>query len=103
MAWRCAPVRRRYLPPASLDKSKQGFAIPLDHWFRTDLKDMIADTLESQSFTESGVFDPKVAKAMLAQHLSGEKSHGEKLWQMLVFSLWGAGASRPRRDLDLAS
>ncbi len=95
-------LSERYLPAASLKKSKQGFAIPLDHWFRTDLKDMIADTLESQSFIESGVFDPKVAQTMLAQHLKGEKSHGEKLWQMLVFSLWH-GASRPLLDSDLVS
>ena len=94
----------RYLPEAALEKSKQGFAIPLDHWFRTDLKDMIADTLESRRFIESGVFDLKVAKTMLAQHLAGQKSHGEKLWQMLVFSLWhgASGASRPGLDLDLA-
>ena len=95
-------LSERYLPAASLQKSKQGFAIPLDHWFRTDLREMIADTLASQSFVESGVFDPKVAQTMLAQHLKGEKSHGEKLWQMLVFTLWGAGASRPGPDLDLA-
>jgi asparagine synthase (glutamine-hydrolysing) len=77
-----------YLPPAALEKSKQGFAIPLDHWFRTDLREMIADTLSSDSFTESGVFDPAVAETMLQQHLRGRKNHGENLWQMLVFALW---------------
>ncbi|MGH1481554.1 MAG: asparagine synthase (glutamine-hydrolyzing) [Geminicoccales bacterium] len=81
-------LAKKYLPPEALDKKKQGFGIPLDHWFRTDLKDMIADTIESNDFADAGVFDRDVARQFLAQHLKEGKNHGEKLWQMLVFTLW---------------
>lgn len=78
----------RYLPADTLDKSKQGFAIPLDQWFRSDLHELIADTLESRDFAEAGIFNQDIARSLLSEHLAGTHQHGEKLWQMLVFALW---------------
>lgn len=93
----------RYLPAAALDKKKQGFAIPLDHWFRTDLKEMIGDLIESGDFAEAGVFDREVAREFLRQHVAGGRNHGEKLWQMLVFTLWYRGRYAAPVSLPMAA
>jgi asparagine synthase (glutamine-hydrolysing) len=85
----------RYLPAAALDKRKQGFAIPLAAWFRNELRPLISDTLHGAAFRECGVFDHQVAQAMLADHLAGQRDHGERLWQMLVFALWHEGRPTP--------
>jgi len=92
-----------YLPKAALEKKKQGFAIPLDHWFKTDLKDLIADTIESSDFSDTGVFKPDVARELLAQHLAGDGLHGEKLWQMLVFALWHKDQASSPATLPVAA
>ncbi|MEZ5935876.1 MAG: asparagine synthase (glutamine-hydrolyzing) [Alphaproteobacteria bacterium] len=81
-------LAERYLPAEALDKKKQGFAIPLAHWFRHDLAELAADTIGSADFRDAGVFDQSIAAGMLAQHRAGERDHGEHLWQMLVFTLW---------------
>ena len=44
------------LPASTLEKRKQGFAIPLARWFRGELKELAFDTLTSRSFRERGVF-----------------------------------------------
>ena len=92
----------RYLPIESLEKKKQGFAIPLDHWFRTDLRELIGDTLESQSFADAGVFNANVAKSLRDQHWAGTHQHGEKLWQMLVFTLWHQDRERSPATVAIA-
>jgi asparagine synthase (glutamine-hydrolysing) len=81
-------VARRLLPAACLDKPKQGFAIPLARWFRSDLATLMGDTLESRSFRERGIFDPGIARACYDAHLAGRADHGEHLWLILTFELW---------------
>jgi asparagine synthase (glutamine-hydrolysing) len=81
-------VARKLLPAACLDKPKQGFAIPLARWFRSDLATLMGDTLESRSFKERGIFDPKTAGACWDAHRMGLADHGEHLWLILTFELW---------------
>ncbi|MEM7041911.1 MAG: asparagine synthase (glutamine-hydrolyzing) [Pseudomonadota bacterium] len=86
----------RYLPAETLTKKKKGFSIPLAQWFRTDLYEMMADTITSNAFAECGVFDRQAAEKMLAEHLEDDgANHGEKLWQMLVMSLWYEHRGQP--------
>ncbi len=92
-----------YLPKEALEKKKQGFAIPLDHWFKTDLKELVADTIESSDFADAGVFNQDVARGFLAQHLMGDGLHGEKLWQMLVFALWHKDHASPSAIMPIAA
>ena len=87
-------VAARLLPEACLQKKKQGFGIPLAQWFRTELRTLMADTLEDRRFRERGVFDVDAVRRAFARHLSGERDHGELLWLVLVLELWG------RRFLD---
>ncbi len=96
-------LAKTYLPKEALDKKKQGFAIPLDHWFRTDLREMIADTIESRDFADAGVFNHDVARDLLREHLAGTRQHGEKLWQMLVFALWHKDRAASPQALPIAA
>ncbi len=96
-------LAERYLPAGALDKKKQGFAIPLAHWFRNELAELAADTIRSDAFRDSGVFDREVASTMLDQHIAGTRDHGEHLWQMLVFTLWYRMSSEQPAALSLAA
>ena len=87
-------VARRWLPAEVLDKPKQGFAIPLDAWFRGPLRALAEDVLASRAFRERGLVRPEAARRILDAHLAGQAAHGETLWLVLSLELWA------RRFLD---
>jgi asparagine synthase (glutamine-hydrolysing) len=87
----------RWLPPAVLEKPKQGFAIPLGEWFRKPLRPLAADIIASRSFRERGLIEPRAAQRYLDDHLAGAADHGELLWLILSLELWA------RRYLDARS
>ena len=87
-------VAKQILPASTLKKRKHGFAIPLSEWFRSCLKDLMWDVLESRSFIERGFFNHSVTRRCMERHVAGVEDHGEHLWLLLTFELWA------RRFLD---
>lgn len=81
-------VARRWLPAESLAKRKQGFGIPLDRWFRGELRPLMLDLLGDRAFRERGVFDVEGVRACLDSHLAGQRDYGELLWLVLTFESW---------------
>lgn len=73
------------LPPEILRRRKQGFAIPLDSWFRNDLKEMAYETIFSYT---DGVFEPAFLKRVWEQHQKGYYDRSAHLWALLMFRKW---------------
>ena len=75
------------LPPEILQRRKQGFGLPLDRWFRTDLRDyiegMLSPSARVRSYLEGGALDQ-----MLAEHMSGSARHGHRLWTLLTLEVF---------------
>jgi asparagine synthase (glutamine-hydrolysing) len=79
---------RPLLPDGILDRRKQGFGIPLGVWFRGGLTDLFSDVLSSARTRQRGYFEPSFVDRILREHLSGQRDHTLRLWQLLVFELW---------------
>jgi asparagine synthase (glutamine-hydrolysing) len=98
---------RRYLPPATLCKRKQGFAVPLREWLRTGLHEMVGDFLESANGRlPTDIFNEAAVRRLLRQHRRGEADHSAVIWLLLNYGAWHDSfiatgptgrASRPRR------
>jgi asparagine synthase (glutamine-hydrolysing) len=76
------------VPRAMLDRPKQGFAVPVNHWFRGSLREAFGDILGSPVTRQRGYFDYTFVDRILAEHVSGKRDHALRLWQLLVFELW---------------
>jgi len=87
---------RTLLPDSILRRRKQGFGIPLGTWFRGGLTDLFSDVLTSPRTQQRGYFETPFVSRLLREHLTGERDHTLRLWQLLVFELWH------RRYLDTA-
>jgi asparagine synthase (glutamine-hydrolysing) len=72
------------LPPEILRRPKRGFGLPLDRWFRTDLRGYVEGTLGSTSARVRGHLEPEALDILLAEHMSGQASHGHLLWTLLT-------------------
>ncbi|OGS17877.1 MAG: asparagine synthase (glutamine-hydrolyzing) [Elusimicrobia bacterium RIFOXYA2_FULL_50_26] len=79
---------RNMLPAAILNRKKMGFAIPVHHWFRGDLKNYISDILLSPQFLQRNYFDKNAVERLIKEHNQGAAEHGYRLWSLLMLELW---------------
>jgi asparagine synthase (glutamine-hydrolysing) len=93
----------RYLPPAMVHRPKQGFGVPLGHWFRHELREELLDTLTPDRVRSVGVFRPDAVTFLVRQHLSGQRDQSSLLWRLFVFHLWDSlRLTRSNRDTGQA-
>ncbi len=76
------------LPPRIQRRSKMGFGVPLDHWFRHELRSLASDILLDPRTLARGYFRPEAVRRMLEQHLACQFDHSARLWSLLFFELW---------------
>jgi asparagine synthase (glutamine-hydrolysing) len=83
--WLLQEAFRERLPPATLGRRKQGFAVPLATWLRGRLR-----TLFEQACLDDlpEFLDGAYVRSLWEQQLKGGVDHGFKLWTLLVFCLW---------------
>ncbi len=77
---------RKFLPEPIMDRGKWGFALPVDVWFRNELRDLIIEEVEKVK--HSGIFNYNYLSMILKEHLSGRRNHQRLLWAFLIFQLW---------------
>ncbi len=77
----------RMLPTEFLARKKQGFTVPLDTWFRAELKDMFYHSvLDNPSLGE--FFQRQILEKIWQAHQSGRQNHATLLWTIMSFALW---------------
>lgn len=79
---------RDLLPESIQKRPKMGFGVPLDHWFRHELREMVTDTLLDSRTLGRGYFDPATVRRLVEEHASSQWDHSARLWLLLVFELW---------------
>lgn len=77
-----------YVPRELVDRPKQGFAIPLDSWLRSDLKELANDYLSDARIRQSGIFDAALVRNALQNFYDGNKTLGTPVWFLLAFEMW---------------
>jgi asparagine synthase (glutamine-hydrolysing) len=76
-----------YLPNEVIYRKKMGFGVPIDHWFRSELKEMVYDILLSRKAIERGYFRKDYIENMLNRHQQGE-CWQYLIWNLLMLELW---------------
>jgi asparagine synthase (glutamine-hydrolysing) len=76
------------VPREVLYRPKQGFAMPLVHWIRHELKDLILTVLLDSRTLERGYFEPRGVRQLLDEHFRGRRNHSGRIWRLLMFELW---------------
>jgi asparagine synthase (glutamine-hydrolysing) len=79
---------KRFLPDEVLYRPKMGFGVPIDHWFRHDMKEFAYDILLSESARQRGLVKESFVRTMLDEHCAGVRMHQTRLWALLMLELW---------------
>jgi len=75
------------VPGAALNRPKQGFSLPLVHWMRNELKDMLMILLEPRSL-QRGYFEADGIRKLMNDHLYTGRDLTGRIWRLLMFELW---------------
>ena len=77
------------LPTEILTRRKQGFGVPIKHWFRSDLTDYAYELLNSPRARQRGIFNPNFIGNLLKAHASTKLlNHSDAIWALLCLELW---------------
>jgi asparagine synthase (glutamine-hydrolysing) len=76
------------VPKEALYRRKQGFALPLVHWIRNELKELLMTVLLEPRTMQRGYFNPAGVRRLLEEHFSGRRIHSQRIWRLLMFEMW---------------
>ena len=79
---------RGVVPDEHIDRTKQGFQVPMAEWFRTDLRELARETLLGGAAEGRGYLRQDVVAGLLQRHLDRAEDNSSLLWSMLSFELW---------------
>jgi asparagine synthase (glutamine-hydrolysing) len=76
------------LPTPVAGRGKSGFALPLAHWFRNELRPLARELLLDGDARSRAWFRPLSIERLLAEHASERADHGHRLWTLVMLELW---------------
>src|SRR3954451_6674521 len=76
------------LPPEITSRGKRGFGVPLDRWFREDLRSYLGSTLGARDARVRQYLVPEALNRILAEHDAGRRNHGQAIWTLLTLEVF---------------
>jgi asparagine synthase (glutamine-hydrolysing) len=97
-SWKLRGGERKYIlkklaervgvPARAIYRPKQGFSMPLRHWWREQLRGDIVQLLLEPRTLQRGYFNPKAVRRLLDEHISGRRNRPYEIWMLLSLELW---------------
>jgi asparagine synthase (glutamine-hydrolysing) len=76
------------LPREIVHREKMGFPTPWTHWLAGPQLDSIELLLTETRTLDRGLFRPEALRRLFAEHRSGRRDHGDRIWRLLNLELW---------------
>lgn len=86
--WILREAGKQIIPAAILKRPKVGFRVPVNSWFRHEMRDFLLDHLQGTQSRIRGYFDGKVLDGLIDAHLQGRQNHEKLLWSLLNLEIW---------------
>jgi len=80
-------IVHKHLPKEIMDRPKMGFSIPIDDWFRGELKEHFVEYLSQGRLVREDIFNAAEVGKLRDNYFNG-KAKGQKLWFLLMFEMW---------------
>lgn len=81
-------IMRERLPREILYRAKAGFNVPLNRWFKHELREYVRDVLSGETIRRQGFFHPKEVDRLLDEHQRGDVDWSYQIYSLLIFTLW---------------
>ncbi len=77
-----------YVPREYFDRPKQGFAIPLKHWLKKELKHLVDFYLSKEMIEQHAVINYPEVKKLLQRFNAGEEYLYNRIWNLIILQQW---------------
>jgi asparagine synthase (glutamine-hydrolysing) len=81
-------IAERFLPEHIVHRKKQGFGVPLEYWFKDELKSYVHDTLLDGRCRARGIFRPAALERLVQRYERGENSLSAVIWMLIILETW---------------
>ena len=79
---------RDVVPDAVLNAHKRGFNLPLETWFRRELRPVARSLLDGPASSIRALLRPGAIRSLLDAHERGEADHGLRILSLVCLELW---------------
>ena len=76
------------VPREVFTRKKMGFSVPLDYWFRNELKPLAADLLLSPLARCHEFLRPEAIQSLWDAHQEKRYDHSSRLWSLVMLEMW---------------
>jgi len=92
---------RDLLPASTLARGKQGFGVPLEHWFGADFGRLAREVLYDPRARSRGWLDPDGVRAVVESTGNRDQRRVRQVWALVCLELWAQSyLDRPAAALD---
>ena len=77
-----------YVPQKMMDRPKSGFAIPLQDWFRDELKNYVYDVLSDENLDRIPFIDKGMIRKNTRLHMENKLNFSVEIWKLIVLIKW---------------
>ena len=75
-------------PAGFLEKSKQGFGVPVGDWLRSSLRKELESYIEPRYLKSQNIFNIDMITTMVNNHLLGKEDNTMRVWTYYCFQKW---------------
>ena len=75
-------------PKELFERPKRGFGVPIDHWFRNELKELVLDTVNEKTLISISEYDTHKMLTLRDKHISGQSDYTTLLWLQMNYFMW---------------
>ncbi|MBS2034791.1 asparagine synthase (glutamine-hydrolyzing) [bacterium] len=87
--WLLKNLAEKEVDPGIRVRPKRGFGIPVKEWLRGPLREQVMQLSDTGGpLAKVGLFNLKKVSEVAFEHLSGRADHSDRIWTLLVLSLW---------------
>jgi len=86
--WVLREAGKQLIPERILARPKVGFRVPVNEWFRGEMREYLLDHLQSGSSITRPYYDARILDQVLAEHLNCRQNHEKLLWALLNLEIW---------------
>jgi asparagine synthase (glutamine-hydrolysing) len=79
---------KEYFPEKFLEKSKQGFGVPVGDWLRGSLRQEFISYVDKKFIEDQGIFNYEYISKFVYNHLNGKEDASFKMWPFYCFQKW---------------